>query len=89
MHSYLSRHGVPILSDKTFRKYANNMTIEVFDAMKKELENTYVFISLDSTAGKSRLISVSVVVQNFDMFPVCFGVFRLHHRHSFFFKLFG
>jgi len=42
------------VSDKTFRKYANTMTIEVFDAMKKELENTYVFISLDSTPGKDR-----------------------------------
>ena len=59
LHSYLSRYRVPLVSDKTFRKYANNMTIEVFDAMKKELENTYVFISLDSTPGKDRRTFIS------------------------------
>ena len=52
------RHNM-LVSDKTFRKYANNMTIEVFDAMRKELENTYVFISLDPTPGMDRRTFIS------------------------------
>ena len=81
LYRYLKSLNLPIVSSKTFRKYAVFMSLEALDAIFAAMKGCFVFISMDSTPGKDRRTFItrrfSFVNKDGDFQNLNFGVLNV------------